>query len=104
MQRWEELWTSRAGSVRRRLPKDSADFDRHTERGAPLQETDECRTMLRENKRMFLRLGEPGVWTRSRVEVQMHLGILILTASAAWHVGQGRQANLNRLTAARLAA
>jgi hypothetical protein len=51
-----------------------------------------------------LGLGELAVWTKSRVEVQMHLGILILTASAAWHVSQGRQTNLNRLTAARLAA
>ncbi len=36
-----------------------------------------------------LGLGEMAVWTKSRVEVQIHLGMLILTASAAWHVSQG---------------
>ncbi len=42
------LGTSRAGSVRDGLAKGFADFDRHTEMGAPLQETYERGTMLRE--------------------------------------------------------
>jgi len=51
-----------------------------------------------------LGLGEQAIWAKSLVEVQVHLGMLILVASAYWHLNQGRRSNLNRLSAARLAA
>jgi len=52
----------------------------------------------------ILGLGDLAVWRKGGVEVQVHLGMMMLLASALWHVNQGRQTNLNRMSAARLAA
>jgi len=52
----------------------------------------------------ILGLGDLAVWTKGRVEVQVHLGMMMLAASALWHVSQGRKTNLNRFSAARIAA
>jgi len=52
----------------------------------------------------ILGLGDLAVWTKRRVEVQVNLGMLMLAASALWHVSEGRRTNLNRMSAARIAA